>query len=182
MNEYGAVIGPKTVRFERLLPGPVERVWSYLAESEKRGTWLATGEIEPRVGGKVELTFINSELTESDEPPPPQYATCNPEMRVLGRVLVYDPPRRLSYTWGENLGEPSEVTFELTQRDTQVLLIVTHRRLETRDLIICVAAGWHTHLGILADHFAGAKPAGFWSTFTRLEGEYGKRIPAGAEV
>jgi hypothetical protein len=29
MNEYGTVTGPDTVRLERLLPGPIERVWEY---------------------------------------------------------------------------------------------------------------------------------------------------------
>jgi uncharacterized protein YndB with AHSA1/START domain len=28
MNDYGVIVGPGTVRFERLLPGPIERVWS----------------------------------------------------------------------------------------------------------------------------------------------------------
>jgi hypothetical protein len=54
MNEYGQVIDKGTVRFERLLPGPVERVWQYLTDSQLRGTWLATGPMEPRAGGASE--------------------------------------------------------------------------------------------------------------------------------
>ncbi len=57
MNEYGVVTEPRTVYFERLLPGPIERVWAYITESEKRGKWLATGEMELRVGGRVDLKF-----------------------------------------------------------------------------------------------------------------------------
>jgi len=30
MNNYGKLINPHTVVFERLLPGPVERVFDYL--------------------------------------------------------------------------------------------------------------------------------------------------------
>lgn len=30
MDTYGTVIAPNTIRFERLLPGPIERVWAYL--------------------------------------------------------------------------------------------------------------------------------------------------------
>ena len=30
------LIEPGTVKMERLLPGPVERVWAYLTESKKR--------------------------------------------------------------------------------------------------------------------------------------------------
>jgi uncharacterized protein YndB with AHSA1/START domain len=44
-------VKPSTVRIERLLPGPVERVWAYLTESTKRATWLAAGEFDLRVGG-----------------------------------------------------------------------------------------------------------------------------------
>ena len=33
MNEYGVAIEAGTLRLERLLPGPIERVWEYLTES-----------------------------------------------------------------------------------------------------------------------------------------------------
>jgi hypothetical protein len=74
-------------------------------------------------------------------------------------------------------GEHSEVRFELTPRDDMVLLEVTHRRLARRDEMLSVAAGWHTHLSILAGRLSGRTPAGFWSTHTRLEAEYEQRIP-----
>ena len=49
MSDFGVVLESGTVRFERLLPGPVERVWSYLTDSEKRGQWLASGPFELRL-------------------------------------------------------------------------------------------------------------------------------------
>src|SRR5262249_28881174 len=61
MSEYGSVIEPGTVRFERLLPGPIEKVWAHLIDAEIRGTWLATGPMEPREGGKVELHFCHAD-------------------------------------------------------------------------------------------------------------------------
>ena len=57
MDDYGVVTEPGTVRIQRALPGPIERVWDYLTDSEKRGTWLAKGAMEPNVGGRVELHF-----------------------------------------------------------------------------------------------------------------------------
>jgi hypothetical protein len=30
MNEHATLIAPATMRLERLLPGPLERVWAYL--------------------------------------------------------------------------------------------------------------------------------------------------------
>ena len=40
MSRYGERIDDTTVRFERLLPGPIERVWEYLTDGDKRATWL----------------------------------------------------------------------------------------------------------------------------------------------
>ena len=40
MNEYGQIIGDGAVRFERLLPGPLERVWQYLTDSQLRANHL----------------------------------------------------------------------------------------------------------------------------------------------
>src|SRR5262245_9950996 len=54
---YGVIVEPDTVRLERLVPGPIERVWSYLTDSDKRGQWFAHGDLEPRVGGAFKLTF-----------------------------------------------------------------------------------------------------------------------------
>ena len=69
MKEKNAtLVKPSTIRLERLLPGPVERVWAYLTESKKRATWLAAGEFDLRVGGKVELHFQNSKLSDDVAP------------------------------------------------------------------------------------------------------------------
>src|SRR5688572_17308230 len=51
VDDYGVVTAPDTVRIERLLPGPIQRVWDYLTESELRGKWFASGELDARVGG-----------------------------------------------------------------------------------------------------------------------------------
>lgn len=177
MSDYGIVSAPGTLRFERLLPGPIERVWSFLTDSAKRGTWLASGEMELRVGGRVEHVFRNSDLTTTDDPPPPKYADQGKEVRVHGQVTACEPPRLLSYTWeGRQPGEESEVRFELTPRDSRVLLVVTHSRLVKRDDMVGAAGGWHAHLSILDDRLNGHTPAGFWTAHTRLEGEYEGRI------
>ncbi len=41
-----AVMDSQTVRFERLLPGPVERVWDYLTRPDLQRTWLADSAVE----------------------------------------------------------------------------------------------------------------------------------------
>ena len=63
------LVEPGTVRLERLLPGPVERVWAYITESDKRANWLAGGEFDLRVGGKIRLEFDNARLSSEKTPP-----------------------------------------------------------------------------------------------------------------
>jgi uncharacterized protein YndB with AHSA1/START domain len=178
-NAYGVPLGPDTVRIERTLPGPIERVWQYLTDPEKRVTWLAGGPMDLRKDGKVELLFDNSRLTGHDGEPPAKYAKYGCASGMQGRITACEPPRLLAYTWNENdTGENSNVTFELTPKDGKVLLVVTHRRLATRGEMLSVSAGWHAHLDILADRLEGRTPEGFWPMHTRLEAEYEKRIPA----
>lgn len=176
MDQYGKITEPGTIRFERRLPGPVERVWAYLTESEKRGKWLASGEMELHVGGRVELNFYHADLSPHDNPVPEKYKQYENGASNHGRVTRCDPPRLLSFTWDESSGE-SEVTFELTPQGDKVLLVLTHRRLgDDRDVLLSVAGGWHTHLGMLTDHLGGRTPQGFWSVHARLEEEYEKRL------
>jgi uncharacterized protein YndB with AHSA1/START domain len=73
MSEYGTLIDSASVRFERVLPGPIERVWSYLVDPELRGTWFASGPLEPRVGGSLKLTFQHSRLAPPGETAPAKH-------------------------------------------------------------------------------------------------------------
>lgn len=68
------------------------------------------------------------------------------------------------------------MTFELSPRGRDVVLTLTHRRIE-RDEVPSVAGGWHTHLGILVDRLNGRTPAPFWATHARLKAEYARRMP-----
>lgn len=174
---YATLVAPGTVRIERALPGPIERIWAFLTESDKRAQWLAAGEMDLRTGGSVEHVFRNSELTENDDPPPAKYAEYGAESRMHGRITACEPPRLLAYTWGEPSGENSEVRFELSADGDDVLLVLVHSRLPNREEMLSVAGGWHTHLDILVDRLNGRIPPGFWATHTRLEAEYEQRIP-----
>jgi uncharacterized protein YndB with AHSA1/START domain len=175
-NEYGTVAETNAVRFERLLPGPIERVWSYLTDSEKRGTWLAGGPMELRVGGSMELFFHHAELTTCADPIPAKYKAIENGVALAGRVLRCEPPRRLSFTWSGAPGPDSEVMFELSPRGKDVLLVLTHRRLDSRAAMLDVTAGWHAHLGILADRLSGRAARPFWATHERFAREYGTRL------
>ena len=178
LEEFGAHTGPGTVRLERYLPGPVERIWEYLTDGKKRGVWLAAGETEQRVGGRVELRFRHADLSH-EKVPPEKFAAYNEGHVMFGTVTRCDPPHALGYTWGDG-ADDSEVLFELFPRGEEVLLVVTHQRLRSREGMANVSSGWHVHLGILIDHLQGREPRGFWSSHARLEAEYTGRL-AGAE-
>jgi hypothetical protein len=79
----------QAVRFERLLPGPIERVWDYLTKPDLQRTWLA------------ESTADVCDIT------------------TLQRL------RKLEYS----LRDSSVVSLELEARGSDVLLVLTHRRL-----------------------------------------------------
>lgn len=168
---YGEVLESGAVRFERLLPGPIERVWAHLVEDEKRATWFCGGETEPRAGGQIALFFKHSRIT--DEAPPESHRQMNDEGSLMrGTVTVYEPPHRLAFTWA-GMGDPdSDVEIELTPLGREVRLVLIHRRLATKQRMAMVSSGWHLHLGLLEDQLIGRKPRPFWSAHEPLMAEY----------
>jgi len=176
MTHYGERIDASTVRFERLLPGPIERVWEYLSDGSKRAAWFAGGNTELKVGGKVELRFNNGSLsTLPDIDPPQKYREYSADISFDGIVTQCDPPRLLAYTWNFE-DENSEVCFELSEAGDRVRLVLTHRKLDSEREVVDVSAGWHTHLDILEDLLSGREPRPFWKTHTPLEAEYERRV------
>ncbi len=170
-NAYGSLIEPATLKIERILPGPIERVWAYLTESDLRRKWLAAGEMEMKVGAPFELVWRNDELT---NPPGRRPDGFGDEHRMQSRITELDPPRKLSFSWGNSGG----VTFELEPRGNEVLLTVIHRRLPDRATLLKVAAGWHMHLDVLVARARGQEPGAFWDGWSRLHRDYDQRVPA----
>jgi len=175
-DDHGVVSEPGAIRFERILPGPLERVWAYLTDSELRGSWLAPGPMELWPGGEVELQFRHAELSPHSEVVPAAYSAYEGGSLTRGRVTRCEPPRLLAYTWAEASEEESEVTFELSARGDQVLLVLTHRRLDDGEETVSVASGWHTHLAILADRLSGRVPPPFWTAHAGWEAAYRERL------
>lgn len=157
MSDFGEYPAARTVRFDRLLPGPIERVWEHLTRPEMLAGWLAGGVFEPREGGAVDLRFTNDDA-------------------LTGVVTVWEPPRRLAYTWREQ-GSESVVSFELTPQDDGVRLILTHVRLPQGDAA-SFGAGWHSHLDVLARLLNDGPPIDFEAhmvVYRRLRPDYDAR-------
>jgi uncharacterized protein YndB with AHSA1/START domain len=165
------LVEPGTVKMERLLPGPVERVWAYITESDKRAKWLAAGEFDLRLGGAIKLEFDNGNLP--NEGPLPEKHKEKGKGRFEGKITRFEPMRLLAHTW--NMGGDTEVTYELTPRGKDVLLTIVHKRLG-KELVPSIMGGWDVHSGILADLLAGKEPRPFWTTHSRLAQEYAAGI------
>ena len=170
-DAYGVLIEPATLKIQRLLPGPIERVWAYLTESELRRQWLAAGQMEMKVGAAVELVWRNDELTNPPGQRPPGFSD---EHRMQSRITELDPPRKLAIAWDGS----GDVSFELEPKGDEVLLTVIHRRLPSRATLLGVGAGWHMHLDVLVARATRKEPEPFWDGLSRLRKEYDRRMPA----
>lgn len=153
MNDFGTLENG-AVRFERLLPGPIERVWSYLTEGPLLRTWLAQdGAIPAEIGATFVLTMGGGD----DMPERDGHSAA-----VYGTVLAYEPPHVLAYTWGVRAPDgtmlDSTVRFELTAGGERVALVLTHGTViagfEARTL-----TGWHQLLDALRARLDGDEPA-----------------------
>src|SRR6185312_4518890 len=117
LDAYGTLTEPDTLTIQRVLPGPIERVWAYLTDSDLRSRWLAAGQMGMRAGAPVELVWRNDELTDPSSQRPDGFPA---EHRMQSRITEIDPPHRLAITW-EGSGD---VSFELEPRGKEVLLTV----------------------------------------------------------
>ena len=172
INEQpGKFNGPAEVRFVRTLPGPIERVWEYITDPEKRARWFAGGPMEQRVGGKFRLNFAHKDLAPDETPPDDYKQSHDPGQSMEGIVLRCEPPRVLSFTFGSD-GE-SVVTFELTTQGKEVLLVLTHRATGGDVPYMSeFGSGWHTHFTHLIALLEGARRPPFWDPFLKAKAEY----------
>ena len=173
LEEDGVLLDQSTIRFERLLPGPIERVWAYLTESDKRKQWFAAGDYELRKGGKAHLFFQHKNISKPGTTPPEAFRKMHEEGHSWdGKILEVDAPRMLKMTFGEH----SEVTYELTEQSNgEVLLTLTHSKLTANDLKN-VSPGWHAHLAVLADRLNDRHEVDFWALWQEKHKHYGEKF------
>jgi uncharacterized protein YndB with AHSA1/START domain len=178
MTEFAVKTSADTLRLERLLPGPIERVWAYLTESDKRATWLASGPMDLTVGGRMEFRFRHADLSSHAAPIPELYKAIENGHLAHGEVLRCEPPHLLTFTWLEGHGPASEVTIALTESGAQVRLVLTHGLVTDPGEIIGLAGGWHAHLDFLLDRLNGDEPPPFWPVYVAIDAAYRERFAA----
>jgi uncharacterized protein YndB with AHSA1/START domain len=167
----GTVTDANTLRMQRRLPGPIERVWAYLSDSDLRRQWLASGTMSLQPGATFELVWRNDELSGSAAERPEGFSAVS---RATCQFVEVEPPRRMRYIW-PGVGE---VSIELEPVGHDVMLTLTHRQLEGERLILNVCAGWHAHLELLIAHLEGTKPPSLWSAWKRHRTDYEEQLCA----
>ena len=167
--DFGTLTEGSTLVIQRWLPGPAERVWNYLIDSDLRQKWLAAGDMDLAPGASVELVWRNDRISHASDPRPAGFPE---EQRMQSHVIAIDPMRMLTIAWGKG-----DVTFDLKEQGDKVLLTLTHRGLDDRAARTMIAAGWHMHLDILAAEVAGVELPSFWSGWATLRDVYEQRLP-----
>jgi uncharacterized protein YndB with AHSA1/START domain len=176
MENFGQRMDAHTIRFERILPGPVEKIWAYLTDGQKRGEWFAAGALPSKVGETFELRFKHDDLSPNKAPPPERFKEMNENgFRATEKLLALEPMRRLAYTFGNDNPPPSEVEFVLIPEGDKVRLTLTHRKIPDRAYAVNVSGGWHSHLSILQYKAEGNVPPAFWDVWRETEHTYEKR-------
>jgi len=175
-SAMGVLIDPATLRFERLLLAPVERVWAMLVEPEQRARWLCGGVWELKPGGRAEFAFHNRSLTTPDDPAPAEFAGEDGPVSFLGEVLQVEPPHLIELSMIESDGRRTRMRFELQAErldDQDVTrLIATQFDLTAPEDFAGIGAGWHTHLDIMTALADGAPRPPFWAHFSALKERY----------
>ena len=66
--------------------------------------------------------------------------------------------------------------YELREDGDDVVLVLTHTRLNSPEEVLGVCGGWHAHLDLLGDVLAGRPTRAYWRTYTAYDLEYEQRL------
>lgn len=140
-----------TIELERRMSAPPEEIFPYFTDPELLRIWQGTSvDLDPRPGGLYLVHF-------------------GPAARIRGEYLVVDPPRRLVYSWGWEIAEPSvlakvppgsskiEITF-VPDGDGTIIRVQHSGLPDAEDVVRMVTWGWETYLGRLGETLSGSIP------------------------
>lgn len=91
------------------LPAEPKEVWERIVTGDLAEEWMGV-RVEPRRGGSVTV----------------------PDRPVIGTVEEVVPGERITWSWREIDGDPSQVTIEVTPTDTGSKVTIVERLLEYR--------------------------------------------------
>ena len=125
--EYETIGERPALAFERRIAHPVQAVWEAITTPAELARWFPCEvEVALRLGGRMRFVF-------------PEMPLADAPSTLLGEVTELDPPRRFSFTWGEDhlhfAIEPIEDGAACTLRSSV--------ELDAKDKAARDAAGWH---------------------------------------
>src|ERR1700759_2010276 len=134
--DYAKPLDEHTIQFVRILPGPIEKIWSYLEDSDKRGQWFAKGELPKKVGETFELRFKHSELSPNQAQAPERMKEVDQHGHsATNTLLKFEPPHVLAFTFGPSTRadvDQSMVEIRLKEDGDKVRLTLTHSKIPDR--------------------------------------------------
>ncbi len=157
--------GRPAVRFQRSYPYSQQRLWRAITDPDELRHWFPSRvELEPRADGRVAFS--------GDPNLPP----------TSGSVLVYEPPRQLAYTWGND-----ELHFELEPETGEACRLTLINVLEERQAAARNAAGWELCLAELSTYLSGGDGAGPHATdparwWRMYDAHVAAGLPSGAPI
>ena len=134
MMEQTPLIG-RTLEKDLFIKASPQRVFQALSTKEDLERWfLVKAEVDLRPGGAISFDWGSGTVE-------------------VGKILVYEPPHRLSYTWEAFEAGPTTVTFELTRENAGTRLHLIHTGIGVGEdwdtYYTSVDGGWSAHLSDL---------------------------------
>jgi len=142
-----------------LIDEHLERVWAALTEPELLVQWLASGQIEQRVGGAVKLDFADSGIV------------------IDSKVTALRPLHLLEYSWSGPEGPDRPTRWSLEPVGPMVRLTLTLTLPAVED-VARSCAGWAAHLEMLIAALAGIPIKFPFETFKSARETYRAQLAA----
>jgi uncharacterized protein YndB with AHSA1/START domain len=152
-------LAPDTVRLERLLDAPPERVWRYLTEAPLREQWFMGG-TDAKPGAEFDLVVDHDKLSTAEVPYPESHAGAKGKT-FHERVIRFEPPALLETTFQG--GKNGIVTYELFAERGGTRLVLTHSGIVSATGFEDFGSGWTSHLAVLQEKLAGRSIEDFWA-------------------
>jgi uncharacterized protein YndB with AHSA1/START domain len=127
----------RTLEKELFIKASPQRVFQALTTKEDLERWfLVKAEVDLRLGGEIRFAWT-------------------PDAFEVGKILLLEPPYRLSYSWETFGPSPTTIAFELTAENDGTRLHLTHTGIgegeDWDNYYNSVNGGWNAHLKDLTD-------------------------------
>ena len=158
LGTYIEYQGKAAVRFERIYPHPIERVWAAVTESDELARWFPSRvDHQGEVGGTI--AFHGDPYSNPD----------------TGTILEFVPPTTFGFTWG-----PDKLHLTLKKRGESCRLVLINV-LSEANTAARNASGWTVCLAELDKVLAGVQGGGPHSEAADagFEGIMAKYVAAG---